>query len=1339
MERGDSMNRLRAVVIAILLASPASGATLTLVAAPNPATFGQGSVTMTATLSGYSGGDKVTFYDGTPGPNNVIGAVNVGGSGSTRNVQLNKSNFSAGTHNLSATCCVSFFGDGDYSGSTTLTVNKATPTVTFSSNLNPSTFGQTVTLSANVPFNATGSITFLSGNNPISSPQSIFGGSVVMNTVFSPGTYSLTARYNGDSNYNPNTSSPITQVVNKVTTTTTLSSSQNPSSAGQTVTLMAAVQPNGPTGTVNFLDGQTLLGSVNLSNPTVSFTTSSLSSGSHSLTAAYSGDGNFSASTSTAITQTVVSAGSRTITSLSPSTAAAGGAGFTLIINGTGFIQGAAAQWNGASLTTTFVNATQVTAAVPASLIASAGTAIIKVITGGGATNGAPFTVNPPGQSCIFSFSPLNAAFAAGGGPGSSLVTASRNDCTWNATSNVNWITFPGGSITGSGTLNYNVGVNSAGTSRTGTITAGFQSFSVTQGGTACTFTLPSSSQAFGPAGGSGTAAVQAPPGCNWTANNGGVPFVTITSPGSGSGSGTVGYTVAANPSANPRSAVLAIANRPYTVVQSGSGSTVSCTVAATSAPQVQLEGLTEAAGGIAINCSGLSGTIKADITLTLNTNVTNPLNGAINPLLTVNGGSPLSGVVTGYNAIRFAGVSLAPAANGTVNMTIAQVCANANQLGVPGNLQPIPITGQVSIGALAVVPVIGAQQTMATVLPALIFTKTQAIPPAGGSRTLVPLVFQESDPSSFQANGTRLRAVLTNLPGTVQVFAPVFPSEGASRAQLYSADANGSGGSPLSGGPIPEGQYQQLTITGGTATATWPVLAADAAQAETWTFPLVLLNATTNDLNQIRVAGSLGPVSDVNVASPTEPVPRYRDFSVPQKLVNLRVTTSVAVQAPGGAAAALKPLLHAAAAFPQKDAIDVGSKVTFTHQLVNDTSDPTQTATNVVIRDNLPSGLTLISCTAPGASCGGTGNQVQVNSGSIAPGQVVTVTVVAQVDPSLAGGTLLENPVIVGSDEVNQDLLAATASTSFIVLNGVPVAVGQTPASGSGNTQNFTFQFSHPSGFQNLGVVNILINNFLDGLKACYLAYIVQSSTLVLVDDQGHAGGPFAGAAVLGDTSTIQNGQCGVVLTNAVGSGSTLTLTLNITFKPAFGGNRIVFVAARDQAQGNTDWQALGVWQVPFTPPGAIAVTGVSPPRDAGPAGANKQFTFSFTDSNGAGNFGIVNVLVNKFIDAKNACYLAYIASINTLVLVNDAGDAGGPFAGAMVLNGVSASMENAQCQISSVGSTVTPGPNSLSLTLNITFKPAFAGNRVLYLAGRDVANGNNTDWQAAGTFTVQ
>jgi len=411
-----------------------------------------------------------------------------------------------------------------------------------------------------------------------------------------------------------------------------------------------------------------------------------------------------------------------------------------------------------------------------------------------------------------------------------------------------------------------------------------------------------------------------------------------------------------------------------------------------------------------------------------------------------------------------------------------------------------------------------------------------------------------------------------------------------------------------------------------------------------------------------------------------------------------------------------------------------VGSNLTFLTQVVNDTSDPNLIATNVVVRDNLPTGLNLISCmTAAGVNCGGTG----ANIGTLTPGQGTAVTVVAAVDPSYTGATV-ENPVSASSDEVNLDLLASTSSSGFL-LGGVPVTVAANPAAGSGPSQNFTFQFSDAAGYQMLGVVNVLINSVLDGRNACYLAYSVPLQTLYLVDDSGDAGGSYSGSLVLGSSSTIHNSQCAVSLVSVLGSETTLTLTLNIAFQAGFGGNKVAFVAARDQGTGNTDWQALGVWQVPAAPAGAIAVTGVMPTRGAGPSGTGGQFQFTLTDSKGTGDFGIVNVLVNKFIDGRQACYLAFVASNETLVLVDDSGDAGGPWAGSMVLNGGSGAISNSQCSVSGTGSAVAYSPGTMTLTLNITFQGGFGGNRVFYVAGRDQAGGNNTGWQAVGTWTVQ
>src|SRR5260370_16801596 len=83
-----------------------------------------------------------------------------------------------------------------------------------------------------------------------------------------------------------------------------------------------------------------------------------------------------------------------TITSMSPTSAIAGAAAFTLTVNGANFVTGSMVNFNGNALATTFVSATQLTAAIPASDIAPAGTFNVTVTNpGGGASNSVTFTV----------------------------------------------------------------------------------------------------------------------------------------------------------------------------------------------------------------------------------------------------------------------------------------------------------------------------------------------------------------------------------------------------------------------------------------------------------------------------------------------------------------------------------------------------------------------------------------------------------------------------------------------------------------------------------------------------------------------------------------------------------------------------------------------------------------------------------------------------------------------------------------------------------------------------------------------------------------------------------
>jgi len=123
-----------------------------------------------------------------------------------------------------------------------------------------------------------------------------------------------------------------------------------------------------------------------------------------------------------------------TTTSISPSCVTAGSTGFTLTVTGTKFVSNSVVNWNGSTLTTTFVSSTQLTAIVPAALVATGGTASVTVVNptpGGGTSNAQTFTIaaTPVVNSPLTACGTVGVAF-------SYTITATNTDknTTWTAT-----------------------------------------------------------------------------------------------------------------------------------------------------------------------------------------------------------------------------------------------------------------------------------------------------------------------------------------------------------------------------------------------------------------------------------------------------------------------------------------------------------------------------------------------------------------------------------------------------------------------------------------------------------------------------------------------------------------------------------------------------------------------------------------------------------------------------------------------------------------------------------------------------------------------------------------
>jgi len=229
--------------------------------------------------------------------------------------------------------------------SASVTVNKVVSATGLVSSQNPAVFGQSVTFTATVTGGAgtpTGTVNFKDGATVIANAVALDGSGQATFTTSSltAATHTISAVYSGSALYSTSTSANLSQVVGKGNTTTSLVSSLNPSCAGSPVTLtatVAAVAPGAgvPTGSVDFKDGATVIGTVALNvSGVAALTTSSLSVATHNLTAAYKGSGSFNVSTSTPVLVQAVKA--KPTASVSGSAAICPGGSATIRANLTG-------------------------------------------------------------------------------------------------------------------------------------------------------------------------------------------------------------------------------------------------------------------------------------------------------------------------------------------------------------------------------------------------------------------------------------------------------------------------------------------------------------------------------------------------------------------------------------------------------------------------------------------------------------------------------------------------------------------------------------------------------------------------------------------------------------------------------------------------------------------------------------------------------------------------------------------------------------------------------------------------------------------------------------------
>ena len=255
-------------------------------------------VTLTATLGETFGGaptGSVQFKHGST----LVGTASLSGGKAT----LVTATLPIGADSLTASYLGSAGDEASSSSAVLVTIKQATTSTSVISSKNPVPFDEAVTFTATVKPSstapATGSVTFKNGSTTLGTVALSGGKAEYTTSVLTPGSHAITADYTGNTDYAASTSSALSETVQAQTTTTTVSTSVNPSPYDKAVIFTAIVKASAsgtPTGSVTFKDGSTTLSTVNLSGGKVTFTTSTLAVGSHTISAVYNGNTDYSTS-----------------------------------------------------------------------------------------------------------------------------------------------------------------------------------------------------------------------------------------------------------------------------------------------------------------------------------------------------------------------------------------------------------------------------------------------------------------------------------------------------------------------------------------------------------------------------------------------------------------------------------------------------------------------------------------------------------------------------------------------------------------------------------------------------------------------------------------------------------------------------------------------------------------------------------------------------------------------------------------------------------------------------------------------------------------------------------
>jgi hypothetical protein len=217
-----------------------------------------------------------------------------------------------------------------------------------------------------------------------------------------------------------------------------------------------------------------------------------------------------------------------------------------------------------------------------------------------------------------------------------------------------------------------------------------------------------------------------------------------------------------------------------------------------------------------------------------------------------------------------------------------------------------------------------------------------------------------------------------------------------------------------------------------------------------------------------------------------------------------------------------------------------------------------------------------------------------------------------------------------------------------------------------------------------------------------------------------------------MGAAGTLQNSQCVINAgaSSASASGNNLTVNVAVSFTAAYAGAKNIYMEV-ENAKVDAGWVLMGAWTASASsgnsavPPSPVSVT----PNNGNSSA--QTLVFAFSDPNGAADIAFTQIDINATLAVSNACYIEFVRGLNEIYLASDAGVWQGP-----LTLGSAGTLQNSQCALNPGASSATTSGNNLTLNLALTFEPAFAGSKNIYMEAHNATL--DSGWLELGAWVV-